>query len=64
MDMRTGEIVDMDEVLKKAVEEQKYFKPLPLTLNMVRKGRVALDDLCPCTSGKVFGECCYMGKKR
>jgi len=65
MDCRTGEIVNMDEVVKKLFEEQRNFKEIKTSLSpqQVRRGKVCLEDPCPCTSGKTFGECCYSGIK-
>lgn len=64
MDTRTGEIVPMDEVQTRPLNERGFFKPIKreLTQGELSSGFIRPKSPCGCGSGKKFRKCCKYKK--
>ena len=63
MDTRDGRIVDIEEIRKLEINEQKFFKEMklkPTKKQLARNpARVGRNEPCPCGSGEKFKKCCF-----
>lgn len=67
MDRTTGMLYTMDEydaVVKKFPEAKAIMRTCTPTPKQVKRGKVELDEACPCGSGRKFSKCCFMIVKR